>query len=68
MAPSAYRGADLLRNDHWPGRHPLNVSDRLAEIYSRYESKHLASRAITAPTPCILTAVRAVEAALNVRA
>jgi hypothetical protein len=45
------------------GRH-LDVAERLAEIHSRYGPDHLVSRSITASTPCILSAVRAVEAAL----
>ncbi|MEV1001802.1 HD domain-containing protein [Nonomuraea sp. NPDC050202] len=45
------------------GRH-LDVTERLAEIHSRYGADHLVSRSITASTPCILSAVRAVEAAL----
>ncbi|MEU7911441.1 phosphohydrolase [Microbispora bryophytorum] len=46
------------------GRH-LDVRDRLAEIHSRYSPEHLVSRAITASTPCILAAVRAVERVLS---
>ncbi|MEV4063679.1 HD domain-containing protein [Nonomuraea dietziae] len=46
------------------GRH-LNVTERLAEIHSRYGPEHLVSRSITASTPCILAAVRAVESALS---
>ncbi|GAA4560952.1 hypothetical protein [Planotetraspora kaengkrachanensis] len=42
----------------------LDVAERLAEIHSRYGPKHLVSRSITASTPCILAAVRAVERAL----
>ncbi|MEV0307470.1 HD domain-containing protein [Nonomuraea fuscirosea] len=42
----------------------LTAGDRLAEIHSRYGPDHLVSRSITASTPCILSAVRAVEAAL----
>lgn len=45
------------------GRH-LDVAERLAEIHSRYGPDHLVSRSISASTPCILAAVRAVEAAL----
>lgn len=45
----------------------LDVTDRLAEIHSRYGPEHLVSRSITASTPCILAAVRAVEAALSAR-
>ncbi|WP_245655998.1 HD domain-containing protein [Microtetraspora fusca] len=39
------------------GRH-LDVTERLAEIHSRYGPEHLVSRSITASTPCILAAVR----------
>lgn len=46
------------------GRH-LDVADRLAEIHSRYGPDHLVSRSISASTPCILAAVRAVERALT---
>ncbi|MCK2213341.1 HD domain-containing protein [Actinomadura sp. ATCC 31491] len=49
------------------GRH-LDVTERLAEIHSRYGPEHLVSRSITASTPCILAAVRSVEAALRARA
>ncbi|SEG67582.1 HD domain-containing protein [Nonomuraea solani] len=42
----------------------LTAAERLAEIHSRYGPEHLVSRSITASTPCILAAVRAVEAAL----
>lgn len=45
------------------GRH-LDVRDRLAEIHSRYGSDHVVSRSIMAATPCIVSSVRAVEAAL----
>lgn len=45
------------------GQH-LDVTERLAEIHSRYGPDHLVSRSITASTPCILSAVRAVKAAL----
>ncbi|GGS73305.1 metal-dependent phosphohydrolase, HD subdomain protein [Planobispora rosea] len=43
---------------------PLDVTERLAEIHSRYGPEHLVSRSITASTPCILAAVRVVESAL----
>ncbi|MEU8252263.1 HD domain-containing protein [Nonomuraea sp. NPDC048916] len=43
----------------------LDVADRLAEIHSRYGPEHLVSRSITASTPCILAAVKAVETALS---
>ncbi|MEU7890713.1 HD domain-containing protein [Microbispora bryophytorum] len=46
------------------GQH-LDVHDRLAEIHARYGPDHLVSRSITASTPCIHAAVRAVEAALT---
>nr|WP_205831278.1 HD domain-containing protein [Microbispora sp. CL1-1] len=46
------------------GRH-LDVTERLAEIHSRYGPEHLVSRSITASTPCILAAVQAVEIALR---
>ncbi|WP_308440796.1 HD domain-containing protein [Sphaerimonospora thailandensis] len=46
------------------GRH-LDVRDRLAEIHSRYGPDHLVSRSITLSTPCILAAVRSIEAALS---
>jgi HD superfamily phosphodiesterase len=50
------------------GRH-LDVADRLAEIHSRYGPEHLVSRSISAATPCITSAVRAVQRALpDVRA
>lgn len=39
-------------------------ADRLAEIHSRYGPDHLVSRLIAASTPCILSAVRVIEAAL----
>ncbi|GAA4598000.1 HDIG domain-containing protein [Planotetraspora phitsanulokensis] len=42
----------------------LQVTERLAEIHSRYGPEHLVSRSITASTPCILAAVRAVESTL----
>ncbi|GAA2370966.1 HDIG domain-containing protein [Nonomuraea africana] len=45
------------------GRH-LDVTERLAEIHSRYGPEHLVSRSITASTPCILAAVKATKAAL----
>ncbi|MBN6056402.1 HD domain-containing protein [Nonomuraea sp. RK-328] len=45
------------------GRH-LDVRDRLAEIHSRYGADHVVSRSITAATPCIMSSVREVEAAL----
>ncbi|WP_328855049.1 HD domain-containing protein [Microbispora hainanensis] len=48
------------------GRH-LDVTERLAEIHSRYGPEHLVSRSITMSTPCILLAVRTIEAALRVR-
>ncbi|MFI9843998.1 HD domain-containing protein [Nonomuraea sp. NPDC051941] len=46
------------------GRH-LDVEDRLAEIHSRYGRDHVVSRSISAATPCIVSSVRAVEAALS---
>ncbi|WP_193318807.1 HD domain-containing protein [Nonomuraea phyllanthi] len=46
------------------GRH-LDVLDRLAEIHSRYGPEHVVSRSITDATPCIVSSVRAVEAALS---
>ncbi|GAA3244909.1 HD domain-containing protein [Nonomuraea helvata] len=46
------------------GQH-LDVTERLAEIHPRYGPDQLVSRSITASTPCILSAVRAVEAALS---
>ncbi|WP_285629349.1 HD domain-containing protein [Actinoallomurus iriomotensis] len=42
----------------------LDVADRLAEIHSRYGPEHLVSRSISAATPCITSAVRAIESAL----
>ncbi|WP_169983544.1 HD domain-containing protein [Microbispora sp. H10836] len=45
------------------GRH-LDVTERLAEIHSRYGPEHLVSRSITTSTPRILAAVQAVESAL----
>lgn len=42
------------------GQH-LDVTERLAEIHSRYGPDHLVSRSITASTPCILAAVRTVR-------
>ncbi|MFB9722974.1 HD domain-containing protein [Planobispora longispora] len=47
-----------------PDGNPLDVTERLAEIHSRYGPEHLVSQSITASTPCILAAVRAVETAL----
>ncbi|MFI9561760.1 HD domain-containing protein [Nonomuraea endophytica] len=47
-----------------PDGHHLEVTERLAEIHSRYGPDHLVSRSITASTPCITAAVVAVEAAL----
>ncbi|MEV1239470.1 HD domain-containing protein [Nonomuraea sp. NPDC049750] len=46
------------------GRH-LDVRERLAEIHSRYGPEHVVSRSIIAATPCIVSSVRAVEAALS---
>ncbi|GAB2450834.1 HDIG domain-containing protein [Streptosporangium sandarakinum] len=43
---------------------PLDVADRLAEIHSRYGPEHLVSRSISNATPCITSAVRAVQEAL----
>ncbi|MFB9677645.1 HD domain-containing protein [Streptosporangium vulgare] len=43
---------------------PLDVDVRLAEIHSRYGPEHLVSRSITNATPCITSAVRAVQVAL----
>ncbi|WP_308125627.1 HD domain-containing protein [Nonomuraea ceibae] len=43
----------------------LDVTERLAEIHSRYGPEHLVSRSITTSTPCILAAVKAVETALS---
>ncbi|MGW4662245.1 HD domain-containing protein [Streptosporangium sandarakinum] len=48
-----------------PDGAPLDVTERLAEIHSRYGPEHLVSRSITASTPCILAAVRAVQVALQ---
>lgn len=45
------------------GRH-VDVRDRLAEIHSRYGPEHVVSRSISDATPCIVSSVRAVEAAL----
>ncbi|MFG6195135.1 HD domain-containing protein [Nonomuraea sp. JJY05] len=42
----------------------LDVAERLAEIHSRYGPEHLVSRSITASTPSILAAVKAVTTAL----
>ncbi|WP_030917716.1 hypothetical protein [Streptosporangium amethystogenes] len=42
----------------------LDVSERLAEIHSRYGPEHLVSRSITASTLCVLAAVKAVESAM----
>ncbi|MCW2882534.1 MAG: hypothetical protein JWQ95_6634 [Sphaerisporangium sp.] len=44
---------------------PLEVLDRLAEIHSRYGPEHLVSRSIANATPCITSAVRAVQAVLR---
>jgi predicted hydrolase (HD superfamily) len=49
-----------------PDGQTLDVADRLAEICSRYGPDHLVTRSITASTPCIMAAVRAVEVALAV--
>ncbi|NBE99992.1 HD domain-containing protein [Nonomuraea sp. KC401] len=46
------------------GRH-LDVLDRLAEIHARYGPEHVVSRSITDATPCIVSSVRSVEAALS---
>lgn len=43
----------------------LDVDARLAEIHSRYGPEHLVSRSIANATPCITSAVRAVQAALT---
>ncbi|MGS2641806.1 HD domain-containing protein [Streptosporangium sp. LJ11] len=43
---------------------PLEVDVRLAEIHSRYGPEHLVSRSITNATPCITSAVWAVQVAL----
>ncbi|MEU8202913.1 HD domain-containing protein [Streptosporangium sp. G11] len=43
---------------------PLEVDVRLAEIHSRYGPEHLVSRSIANATPCITSAVRAVQVAL----
>ncbi|MCF6467624.1 HD domain-containing protein [Nonomuraea sp. MG754425] len=43
----------------------LAVRDRLAEIHSRYGPEHVVSRSISDATPCIVSSVRAVEAALS---
>lgn len=40
---------------------PIDVHERLAEIHSRYGPGTLVSRSITASTPCVLAAVRAVQ-------
>ncbi|MEW1836605.1 HD domain-containing protein [Nonomuraea angiospora] len=42
----------------------LDVTERLAEIHSRYGPEHLVSRSITASTPCIVAAVREIEGRL----
>jgi hypothetical protein len=42
----------------------VDVRDRLAEIHSRYGPEHVVSRSISDATPCIVSSVRAVEAAL----
>ncbi|MFJ2034298.1 HD domain-containing protein [Streptosporangium sp. NPDC087985] len=44
---------------------PLAALDRLAEIHSRYGPEHLVSRSIRNATPCIISAVRAIQAALQ---
>ncbi|MCG5215441.1 phosphohydrolase [Streptosporangium sp. KLBMP 9127] len=46
---------------------PLEVGDRLAEIHSRYGPEHLVSRSISNATPCITSAVHAVQSALGRR-
>ena len=46
-----------------PDGNPLPVADRLAEIHSRYGPVHLVSRSISNATPCIISAVGAVEVA-----
>ncbi|WP_043627577.1 HD domain-containing protein [Nonomuraea candida] len=46
------------------GRH-VDVLDRLAEIHSRYGPEHVVGRSITDATPCIVSSVRSVEAALS---
>ncbi|WP_344888138.1 HD domain-containing protein [Nonomuraea antimicrobica] len=43
----------------------LDVHDRLAEIHARYGPEHVVSRSINDATPCIVSSVRAVEAALS---
>ncbi|GAA0397716.1 HDIG domain-containing protein [Microbispora corallina] len=43
----------------------LDVTERLAEIHSRYGPEHLVSRSIGVSTPCILTSVSAVKKALR---
>jgi HD superfamily phosphodiesterase len=48
-----------------PDGQPLDVTERLAEIHSRYGPEHLVSRSITASTPCILAAVKSVSTALE---
>ncbi|MEV5554363.1 HD domain-containing protein [Nonomuraea wenchangensis] len=46
----------------------LDVTERLAEIHSRYGPEHLVSRSIATSTPCILAAVKAVDTALAAQA
>ncbi|WP_344981040.1 HD domain-containing protein [Streptosporangium fragile] len=44
---------------------PLDVDVRLAEFHSRYGPDHLVSRSIRNATPCITSAVRAIQVALG---
>lgn len=46
------------------GTHLL-VGERLAEIHSRYGPEHLVSRSITSATPCITSAVEAIQGRLS---
>ncbi|MEO3790404.1 HD domain-containing protein [Nonomuraea sp. B10E15] len=48
-----------------PDGRRMDVLDRLAEIHSRYGPEHVVSRSITDATPCIVSSVRSVEAALS---
>ncbi|MGN9846209.1 hypothetical protein ACTMTI_49660 [Nonomuraea sp. H19] len=43
----------------------LDVTERLAEIHSRYGPEHVVSRSITASTPCIMAAVHSIQSALK---
>ena len=48
-----------------PSGERLSVTDRLAEIHSRYGDEHLVSRSIRRATPDILAAVATTEAKLT---